>query len=611
MSDGERAGGLRRHAGLRWLAALLLSALVVSGASLGIFSRKEPVTLPAPRTWPACSTNGSDAPDGRSANPAATARAGMDQNGTHHNGRDQKSTPQNGTDKGGTNANATLIAVDDADGPAAFQVYAARAANLVSHFGPVRVIRTSTYRAGMLAGHRALVYVGMSSTQRLPAALRGDVLAGRRPVLWLGGNIGTLTTADDFARRYGWRWGGEGLAPRRVPRQGTDAQPPIPQSGQVVQRGAGLERVTGVQYKGVLLSRDPGQGPISTFAALDPSRARVLATAVTTDRRTGPWAVRSGNLTYVAEVALNIDEDDDRFLAVSDLLFDLLAPGTPARHRALVRLEDLGPQADPEAIRAAGETLSRLGVPFSFGVIPVYRGPLKDGQERATIRLRDRPELVRALVYLLEHGGTMVLHGYTHQSDGPPNPTNGESGQDFEFFRTHFDAQQRLIYDGAIHGDSATWMEHRLDQAVAEVRAAGLPEPHVFEVPHYAASPDDYRVIARKFAARYDRGAYFTPGWEGHAPVSPYMDEQFAPYVIRDVYGSVVVPETLGMVELHPVMEDEGTPEAIVEHAQAQLVVRDNVAGFFYHPFLGADRLKDIVGRLKSMGYRFVAPCQL
>ncbi|MEV0144966.1 MULTISPECIES: DUF2334 domain-containing protein [unclassified Nonomuraea] len=582
MSGGRRESGLREHAGLRWLGALLLSALVVSAASLGLFSKKEPVPLPAPRSWPACSTDGPRTP-ARSATSPAAAHGGA----------------------GHAAPAATLVVVDDAGGPAAYRMHATRAVNLVSHFGEVRVVPTSAYRAGMLSRHPALVYVGTSPVQRLPEGLRRDVLAARRPVLWLGGNIGSLTTADDFVKRYGWRWDGSGLVPHRAPAGRPPG--PVPVTGQ----GEGLEGVTGVRYKGALLSRDPAHGPIGTFTVVDPRRARVLAAAVTDTRRTTPWAVRSANLTYVTEVALNADSDDDRLLAVSDLLFDLLAPGTPARHRALVRLEDLGPQSDPEAIRAAGDALHRLHVPFSFGVVPVYRGPLRDGPDRATIRLRDRPELVRALVHLLESGGTMVLHGYTHQSDGPPNPTNGESGQDFEFFRTHFGAQGQLVYDGTIRGDSAAWVEHRLDAAIAEVRAAHLPVPRVFEFPHYAASPTDYRVVAQRFAARYDRGSYFVPGWERHSPVTLYMDEQLAPYVIRDVYGSVVIPESLGMVELRPSSPDEGTPQAIVDHARAQLVVRDNVAGFFYHPFLDTDRLEDIVRRMQSMGYRFVAPCEL
>lgn len=600
MTSDGRGRGIRQHAGLRWLLALLLSALVVSGASLGIFSRKEPATLPAPRSWPDCSTSGPRTPAGHTTGLETAYDDSAGQNGQNvQSGQDGRDRPEGQGGSGDT----TLVAVDDADGRAAFQVHATRAANLVSHFGPVHVIRTSAYRSGLLDRHRALVYLGTSAAQRLPAGLRGDVLAGRRPVLWMGGNIGTLTTADDFAHRYGWRWDGAGLAPRQ-----TLGQPPVNQARVT---GQGLDGVTGIRYKGALLSRTSTQGPVATFTILDPRRARALATAVTDDGRTRAWAVRSANLTYLAEVAVNADTDDDRFLATADLLFDLLAPGTPVRHRALVRLEDIGPQSDPDAVRAAGDTLAGLGVPFSFGVIPVYRGPLPDGPERATIRLRDRPELVRALVHLLDRGGTMILHGYTHQSDGPPNPTNGETGHDFEFFRTHFDARRRLVYDGPVPGDSASWMERRLDAAVAEIRAARLPVPRVFETPHYAASPTDYRVIARRFAARYDRGSYFMPGWEGRSPVSPYMDEHLAPYVIRDVYGSVVIPETLGMVELRPAGPDEGTTEAILAHARSQLVVRDNVASFFYHPFLGTEQLETVVNRMRAMGYRFVAPCEL
>lgn len=543
----SRQGGGQPNVGLRWLVSLLLSALVVSGASLGIFMGKDPGPLPAPRAWPACGT---------------TAPAGPGASGPEHA--------------------TTLIVADDTAGVPAFQMHTTRAVNLVSHFGPVEVLATSDYRPGMLRRHRALVYLGITAMPRLPEALRRDVLAGSRPVLWMGWNIDRLTSPEDFAARYGWLPGD----PDRT-------------------------QVSTVMYKGRELSRNEEQGPISTFAELDRTRVKVLGTAVTAADRDRPWAVSSANLTYVSELALHPDTDDDRYLATADLLFDVLDPKRQARHRALVRLEDIGPQSDPNAVREAGEYLSSKGVPFSFGVFPVYRGPLPDGPDRTTVRLKDRPELVRAIAYLLDHGGTMILHGYTHQSDGPPNPTNGESGHDFEFFRTHFDAGRRLVYDGVIKGDSATWMERRIDAAVAEVRAAGLPLPQIFETPHYAASPTDYRVVARRFAARYDRGSYFTPGWETRSPASPYMDEHFAPYVTRDVYGSVVIPETLGMVELEPSSPDEGTVESIVAKAEAQLVVRDNVASFFYHPFLGTDRLETVVTELQALGYRFVAPCEL
>ncbi|GAA2856156.1 hypothetical protein GCM10010517_14440 [Streptosporangium fragile] len=543
-----KATGDRPRVGLRWLVALTLSGLVVFGANLGTVTHEAAVSLPAPRSWPGC---GAGAP----AAPAATV-------GLAHA--------------------TTLILADDAGDLPMSRVHSVLAANLASRFGPVRTMETSAYRAGMLRRHRALVYLGTSAKQRLPAALRHDVLAGTGRVLWMGGNIDRLTTRDRFAARYGWRWGGLS--------------------------GAGIR---GVRYKGALLSRNPVEEPVRAFTAVDRRRVKVLGTVVAGDGRTWPWAVRSGNLTYVGEVPLNSAADDDRSLAAADLLFDLLAPATPVRRRALVRLEDIGPQADPRDLRAVGELLFRKGVPFSFGIVPVYRGPLPDGPGRLEIRLKDRPEVVRAITYLLEHGGTMVLHGYTHQSDGPANPENGESGHDFEFFRTHFGPHRELMYDGPIRGDSAAWMDRRLDAAAAELRAAHLPVPRIFEPPHYAASPVDYRVIARRFVARYDRGSYFSPAWKGASPASPYMYEQFAPYLIRDVYGSVVIPENLGMVQLRPSGPDRGSVESIVAHARSQLVVRDNVASFFYHPFLGTKPLESIVDRMRRLGYRFVAPCDL
>ena len=60
----------------------------------------------------------------------------------------------------------------------------------------------------------------------------------------------------------------------------------------------------------------------------------------------------------------------------------------------------------------------------------------------------------------------MVLHGYTHQSALPHNPDNGESGQDFEFFATHYDTRRDLIYDGPVPGDSVAWADGRFDAAM-------------------------------------------------------------------------------------------------------------------------------------------------
>ena len=70
----------------------------------------------------------------------------------------------------------------------------------------------------------------------------------------------------------------------------------------------------------------------------------------------------------------------------------------------------------------------------------------------------------------------------------------------------------------------------------------------MFNVPHYAASPADYAAIQQTFAARYDRGLYFSPAWKGIPPVSPHIFEQSTPYLVKDSYGSLVVPENLGYI---------------------------------------------------------------
>ena len=90
------------------------------------------------------------------------------------------------------------------------------------------------------------------------------------------------------------------------------------------------------------------------------------------------------------------------------------------------------------------------------------------------------------------------------------------------------------------------------------------------------------------------------------------MSQQAAPYLIRDGYGSLVVPENLGYVS-DPSRNTSGpnTKSDVLAGAAVLLSVRDSVASFFYHPFLGSRNLLDIVGEMRRMGYTFVSPCEL
>lgn len=472
----------------------------------------------------------------------------------------------------------------DADWTA--RLTAQQAANLASHFVPWTVKPVEDYEAGEAREHSAVLYFGSSTDSRLPAPFLDDVLIGRVPVLWADENL------DQLADHAPWLW---------ESRYGFRAT------------GPGITGVSEVEYRGTTLTRQtpPADRGIRTVRVDDPGKAKVLAEAERPDGGRTPWAVRAANLWYVGESPFNYTSATNRYLAFSDLLFDVLAPATEERHRALVRLEDISPNADPDQLRDIGTCLHQAGVPFSFGVLPIYidpHGKANQG-EPTSFTLKDRPEVVEALRYLMDRGGTMIMHGVTHQLGALKNPYHGISGEDFEFFLAHQDHRKFVILDGLVPGTSRDWTLERLARGLAEFKAAGLPRPQIFEFPHYAAAPVDYEAVGQYFGYRYDHTMNYASSVHGGFPNARERADQFYPYGVRDVYGSAVIPENLGNVEttghngLPPL-----TPQDIVDAARRNLVVRDGVASFFYHPPLGVGRLDEIVQGIRDLGYDFVRP---
>ena len=466
------------------------------------------------------------------------------------------------------------------DGEGRYAAYAAQsavlAANLASHFGtPVRQSVTR-YRAGEMKHYAAAIYVGTTYGERLPRAFLADVRAGARPVLWLGGN-GYQLTDKPYALARGFR-----VLPND--RQGRYAM---------------------VRYRRARLTISTGQ--LADIDVTDKRRARVLGTAVTAAGQQVPWAVRSGRVTYVAEAPLQSDGGRDRSYAVADLMASLFGR-VPVRHRALIRLEDVGPATSPVQLRQIADLLSARKIPFAVAVYPRYLGPVRQ-HPRKRITLADRPAVVEALKYMLVKGGTLVLHGYTHQLGDLRNPNNGESGEDYEFLRVHDNAHHVLTYADPVRKDVSGWARHRIELALAAMRAAGLPRPAIWQFPEYGAAPAEYRVAASMFVARFDRGNY-AERLHGHVKLQT-LTEQAPPYLVRDVYGGPVLPENLGyVIGPHVPTSGEGSISSILAAAAAQkAAVRDNVASVYYHPFLGTAPLRRVVRGITREGYTFVSDC--
>ena len=380
------------------------------------------------------------------------------------------------------------------------------AGNLASHFGSVTAEPVTSYVAGQVNSFDSIIYIGSTYNEPLPAVFLNDVLATTKPVIWAADNVWQLsgaqgsTQSQAFQAKYGWD-------PSTSYFDTTD-------------------NATSVSYKGQAFTRNAANGPnVLAPHITSPSAVSVLATAACTDA-TGaavncapiaqssgtsfPWAIRSANLTYVGEVPFSFMSERDRYLIFADLLFNSNAPGAPASHKALVRLEDVNPTSNPTTLRQFADYLSSQGVPFSVAVIPQYtdpKGTFNNGVPR-TITLAQAPAVVSALKYMVTKGGTLIQHGTTHQFSNLNNPYNGVTGDDAEFFRAqcsttqsppyHFVAASSntdwVIWTGPVPGDSSAWAASRVTTGRTLFTRAGLAAPTIWETPHYFASPADYGI---------------------------------------------------------------------------------------------------------------------
>jgi uncharacterized protein YdaL len=485
--------------------------------------------------------------------------------------------------KANAQAAASTLVLYDTTGEWGFlgELYAMMAANLASHFGSWTTMPVVSYTAGTLNAYSAVVYIGSTYDEPLPTALLDDVLSTTTPVIWIYDNIWQLTARNpNFALSYGWTWS-----------------------------GFDLSTVAQVTYKNQSLSRySANAGGIMNYAL--GNGVTVLANAVRSDNTSFPWAVRSRNLTYIGEIPFAYIAEGDRYLIFCDLLFDALAPSTPTQHRGLLRIEDINPTNDPAELTAIADYLSSRGVPFGFGVSPLYKNPL--GSPAETIRLVDAPDVVNALKYMQSKGGVLVDHGYTHQYSNVINPYSGETGDDFEFYRVTENADHTLNYQGPVAEDSFNWATGRINSATSEFTAAGLAQSTIWEFPHYFGSVPDYQAVASTFQARWERSLYFRGFLSGGAiDYTRYVGQQF-PYVCRDIYGTKVLPENLGCVEPEPFFQfPTHLPDQIIADAQRNLAVRDGFASFFFHPFWDINYLKTCVEGIQSLGYTFVSPSSL
>ncbi|HXK09200.1 MAG TPA: polysaccharide deacetylase family protein [Vicinamibacteria bacterium] len=421
------------------------------------------------------------------------------------------------------------------------KVDALNIANLMGHFGYMPVLQAiEDYPPGGMAGYEAVFVAGGSNKTRWPAPLVRDARARTTTLVWLGYGLDAFLAGPE-ARRCGVRV--------------DSVRPDSP-----------LKRV---EYRGHELFR--GGGMMTTLSVLDPARVRLEAEAVSPEGRRVPYILRAGSRWLVADVPFAYIGEQDRHLAFCDLLHDILGVEHAPLHRAMIRLEDVTPDDDPAEVRRVVDVFAGEGVPFQIGIVPTYVDP----EARKEVRLSQRPDMVAALRYGMANGGSIVVHGATHQY-------RGVTPDDFEF------------WDGFRNGpradDSPELVREKLQGALDELFPSEV-YPIAWETPHYAASQLDYVEFARVFSVLNEETMIDGRG-----------SQQAFPFPTTDSRGYRIVPENIGYL---PAANPD--PARLVANARGMLTVRDGLASAFVHGFLDARLIRDTVRGIKDLGYEFVS----
>jgi len=264
---------------------------------------------------------------------------------------------------------------------------------------------------------------------------------------------------------------------------------------------------------------------------------------------------------------------------------------------ALIRLEDVSPwyALNPqrlELLRYIADYLALRHVPFQVAMIPVYLDPVAG--IRLGIDIPDDPrvkEFIATIRYMIAKGGSIGLHGYTHQMGDGITAVSAE-------FSTNPSMMESTV----------PYMASRVDAALAAAKAADIPISF-WETPHYTASPKQYIYLESRFSIIYE------PGPTSHLAKEPFLLDSSNPSIGQVCF----VPTPLGMVQG---LRQVQSIVSFADTSHAQIV-----ASLFFHPFRerlpsshfvpsseqddSGSYLEQIIPALQSHGFVFVSVTQL
>lgn len=309
-----------------------------------------------------------------------------------------------------------------------------------------------------------------------------------------------------------------------------------------------------------------------------------------------PVMIKQGNRYYYA-----FDTFDSRQVTLfAEALHDMFQIDHEEKYVGYIRLEDVHPLVDPEPLKEIANLLNERNIPFMVAVIPIYT---KQGTgERITFA--DSPKLVKVLKHIQKTGGSIVLHGYTHQF------RSSETGEGFEFWdvenntpiygpedepftlKSEHDFSSKAEFENYLNNlkeFERTYTETKINKGLDELAKYGL-YPLAFEAPHYTMSQHGYEILSKYFSTYVGQVQLSDQNWE-------IMDT--APYITTPsfLHGMELLPETMGYVRPH----DQQAVKKIIDRTERIQLNRDGIFSVFYHPYLGFERFEELLAEIEKL----------
>ncbi|HEF0292926.1 TPA: polysaccharide deacetylase family protein [Clostridioides difficile] len=284
-----------------------------------------------------------------------------------------------------------------------------------------------------------------------------------------------------------------------------------------------------------------------------------------------PYIINDKNLFYVSK----LDLDGVLFYIFCDSLNDIFNIKRFDKGRIFVRIEDVHAFRDPKDLVNIADYLSSKDIPFTIALIPAYVNP----KNHKITTLSESPEIVKAIKYMQDKGGTVTLHGYTHQYK-----KEEVSGEGYEFW----DGKK----DEPLKENMKIFVKDRVLSGLRVCIENGI-YPLAFEAPHYAMESDGYKELKK----------YFSTYMGQHQNNNKKFSTNTYPYIIRDTEEfNILIPENLGYID----PEDKFTFQHIKENLDKLSIVRGFSGGFFFHSYLNIEYLKNTIEYLEKQNIEFM-----